>query len=88
MMANKKIGSDVAANLMDAFYHLAKLEDKMQDIKWRLCYRDDVTVIFGDAKLHCRKLLKELDNAEHWHYTHKEEEEEKEDKQPTIRQVK
>ena len=85
-MTDKKINGPMAHSLIEAAEHLAKLNEVMRDIHWRICFRDDMYVHFSVAKAHCRKLLDALNTSERRLIDDMLDE--TEEKPPTIRQVK
>jgi hypothetical protein len=65
-MARKKIDGSVASYLMDAVEHMTSLEGQMREMRWRLCWRDDLRVhAVQSAKKHCRGMLRDLEMVEH-----------------------
>jgi hypothetical protein len=61
----KKIDANLAGYLMDAADHMARLELEMRDMRWRLCFRDDLSSDGSLARGHCRKLIHALEMVDH-----------------------
>jgi hypothetical protein len=61
----KKIDANLAGYLMDAADHMARLELEMRDMRWRLCFREDMSTDGRAARLLCRKLIHDLEMVDH-----------------------
>jgi hypothetical protein len=64
-MTDKKIGGRLAGFLIKAAEHQAKLGLEMNDLIWRVCYRDDLFADVTNASAQCRKLLEALKMVDH-----------------------
>lgn len=62
-MVGHRIDGSMAHSLTEAFEHLGALVTEMNDLRWRICYRPELSVSFEEARTHCRKLIQELEHA-------------------------